>query len=256
MLSVFKPFDAYTLRARVFPALIAGLPTLVLLFMLVPWNRLELSQLIASTMAVVLLFAFADVARRAGRRIEAKLGTRSTLELWHSDNSVIDRISKDRYKAFIAEQLKVKAPTAQDEASDLASANEFYQSAGNWLRDKTRDTKKFKLLFEELLTYGFRRNLLGLKPIALVMNLLVLIACGLALFFRWRYEAISYLDEKLLLTVAAAVMHSAFMILAVSKASVKEASNVYGRQLILSCEALSSAPKAAPRVRKAKGPSQ
>lgn len=35
-MDIFKQFDTYNLKARVFPALIAGLPTLALLFVIVP----------------------------------------------------------------------------------------------------------------------------------------------------------------------------------------------------------------------------
>lgn len=62
-MEIFGQFDTYSLKARVFPALIAGFPTLLLLFVLVPRDHLALSQVIAASMGLTLLFAFADMVR-------------------------------------------------------------------------------------------------------------------------------------------------------------------------------------------------
>ncbi|PSH62222.1 hypothetical protein [Phyllobacterium sophorae] len=242
MSGVFKQFDSYTLRARVFPALIAGLPTLAMLFFVIPWDRLGISHLIASTMAIVLLVAFADVARRAGRNVETILGTRATPELWYRTDNAIDSISKERYRAFMGTKLQVSPPTEQDEISNPAQADQFYLSAGFWLRDHTRDTKKFKLLYEELLTYGFRRNLLGLKPVALCLNAIVAILCLAAIVSPVELP-IHQSIERLTVVIVAVVLHSAYMIFAVGKQAVREASRSYGVQLIASCETLLAPPR-------------
>jgi len=239
MTDLFKNFDTYSLKARVFPALIAGLPTLALLFVLVPWNDIGLSQVTATAMSFVLLFAFADVARRRGKLIEAKLGTGATPELWHHSNTVIASGTKNRYRAYMAKQIKLPAPTAEDEDMTPRQANDFYIAASNWLRERTRDQRKFAILFSENITYGFRRNLLGLKPIALAFNTLVLLICGAILYIRPTYFAqLAKIDEKLVIVMIAVVLHSAYMLFAVGAAALREASWIYGRQLILCCEAL------------------
>lgn len=241
MTDLFKQFDMYNLKARVFPALIAALPTLALLFVLVPWDHLGLPHVTATAMGVVLLFAFADVARRMGRRVEARLGTRATPGQWHRGDSDIAEAAKDRYRTFIAQKLGLPAPTAAQERDDPVRANDFYLSAGNWLREHTRDTRAFAILFGENITYGFRRNLLGLKYIALIFNGFVLAISGAIIFFRPPYFiALPQIDEKMAMIIAAAILHSAYMLFAVSAASVREASRAYGRQLILSCETLLS----------------
>ncbi|MER2269139.1 hypothetical protein [Methylobacterium oxalidis] len=245
MMDFFKQFDTYSLKARVFPALIAGLPTLALLFMLVPWDRIGPPHLTASAMGLVLLFAFADVARRTGRHVETKLGTRSAPEQWHRGNADVAEGAKDRYRAFIADKLKLPAPTAEDERTDSARANDFYRSAGNWLRENTRDTRTHAILFGENITYGFRRNLLGLKPISLLVNILVLAFCVVLLWFRPLYfAALPNIDEKLVMIIAAVFLHSAYMLFAVNKSAVRDASRAYGTQLVLSCETLMRQPTA------------
>ena len=224
-----------------FPALIAGVPVLALLFMLVPWDHFGLPHLTATAMGVVLLFAFADVARRTGRKVEAKLGTRATTEQWHRGNTDIPEAAKDRYRTFIASKLKLPMPSAEDEQNDSLRADDFYNSAGTWLRDHTRDTRTFAILFGENITYGFRRNLLGLKLTSLIFNVLALLTSALICKLRPLYFAtLSNLNEKLVVVATAVVLHSAYMLLVVNKDGVREASRAYGRQLILSCETLLS----------------
>ncbi|NTG71453.1 hypothetical protein [Rhizobium rhizogenes] len=249
-MGLFKLFDAYTVRARVVPALIAGLPTLAFLFLIIPWDHFNVSQAISATMAFVLLIAFADLSRHLGKKAEAKLGTRVTPELWFRDNDGVDTISKDRYRDFISTQLGVAAPTAEMEIGDPKAARQFYLSAGTWLRDHTRDQQKFRILTDELFTYGFRRNLFGLKPVALTLNLLVLVSCVVAMTVSFRVDLPALQSPgRLIIAVIAVIFHSGFMVLAVNKDFVLQASQAYGIQLILCCETLMAGVKHAPRKR-------
>lgn len=239
MIEAFNQFDTYSLKARVFPALIAGFPVIALLFTLVPWDHLDLSHAIAASMGVVLLFALADMARQRGKQVQKKLGSGETTIQWHRGNPDVPEISKDTFRSFIAEQLRQTAPTLEDEQTKPNQANDFYRSAGVWLRDQTRDNKTYSLLFGENVTYGFRRNLLGLKPVAIICNILVMIICLLVVRFQPPYFANQpQLNEKMIIVVAAVTLHSAYMVFAVNKAAVLEASQTYGRQLILSCDSV------------------
>jgi hypothetical protein len=248
MMDILKHFDTYSLKARVFPALVAGLPTFVFLFVLVPWDHLGLPHLAASAMSLVLLFAFADTARKAGKRLETRLGTGATPEQWHRGNPDVPEAAKNRYRAFVANQLRRAAPTVQEEKADPRQANDFYLSAGTWLRDNTRDKRAFVILFGENITYGYRRNLLGLKGAALVCNLIAALSCLAILILRPLYfAALPPIDEKMLMVLAAVVLHSAYMLLAVSTDGVREASRTFGRQLILSSETLMKGQSSASR---------
>lgn len=136
-MEIFSQFDTYSLKARVFPALIAGFPTLLLLFVLVPWDHLALSQVIAASMGLVLLFAFADMARHRGKKLQERLGTGETPGQWLRGNPDVPEGSKDRYRNFVADQLRLPAPTLEDEKSDPERAADFYRSANAWLREET-----------------------------------------------------------------------------------------------------------------------
>jgi len=236
-----KFFDAYAIRARLFPAIVAAAPGFAALALLISWTSFGLSNVIASIGILVLLFAIADLTRAKGRSIEQKLfsdrgGMPSVTMLSRSD-STINTGSKDRYRAFLAGKLAAAAPTAEDEVADPSAADAFYAQCGNWLRQSTRDPKKFALLFGENVTYGFRRNLLGVRTLALVLNAIVVAICTLLLWrLSWNLEAPQATRAAVVLLVAAA--HAAYMLLAVSPATVWDAAKAYGRELILSCESL------------------
>jgi hypothetical protein len=241
--------DSYTIRARIFPALLAALPGLALAAVMVSWRQLGVSHVIATGAAMVLLHAFSDLARRQGKRLEGALfrkmgGKPSTSMLRHRDTR-FDAATKASWLEFLAGRIKEKAPPADAEAADPAVADAFYERCGDWLREHTRDQKRFKLIFEELVTYGFRRNLLGLKWPGLALNGLVDLASIIVLWFRLPFSADDVVSTRLVYVLAVAACHALYFALAVNEKVAIEAADQYGRQLLLGCETLMGATPAA-----------
>ena len=202
----------------------------------ITWRPFSLPQAIASVAFLVLFLVFADIARRFGKAKERTLfpttnGQPFPTVLRHSDH-IIDGVSKARFIRFLSDKLGEPAPTEEQETREPATADTFYGRCGQWLRERTRDTEKFRLIFEENVIYGFRRNLYGLKRIGLGLNLLVLLAAAAVLHKGW--TDIYALSPVLVIAIA----HAFYFLLAVSKASVLQASDQYGRQLVLACETL------------------
>ena len=232
-MEVLKIFDAYSLRARLFPAIIAAAPALAALTLLISW-RSDLSNAIATIASLVLLFAIADLARaRAVLLSELYQAWRDAVDYDVAKRSDVDSGSKER-TAFLAAKLGCQPSLMK--RGEPNSADAFYEQCGVWLRQNTRDTNKFSVLFAENVTYGFRRNLLGVKRLALGLNLLVVGICVVLLWrTSWAIEAEQGKRVAVVLIVAAA--HAAYMLLAVRKSAVWDAAKAYGRELILSCEA-------------------
>jgi len=67
--------------------------------------------------------------------------------MFRRNDSTIDEELEERYRQFLANKLGVTAPTAAQEQADQGAADAFYEQCGVWLRQHTRDTKKFHLLF-------------------------------------------------------------------------------------------------------------
>lgn len=130
-------FDEYGLQARVFPALIATAPLILLLAAVIPWRRLSWMAVLGSgsvgTVAVVIVLSvMAAFAREQGIASAAHLfpdGRPSTVILRYSDHR-LDAVTKSRAHRLLAPKLGMKAPTPEEEAANPKQADEFYDAAG------------------------------------------------------------------------------------------------------------------------------
>lgn len=231
------PLDAYTMKARLVPAIIAGAPAFAFAAIFVSWASLGFTHLIAATALTVLFAVFADVARRRGKAIEPKLiekmgGLPTTTTLRHLDETY-DENTKAGFHAFLAAKLGTPAPTKEEEAADPADADSYYSRGATWLRENTRDAKKFDILLNENISYGFRRNLLGLKIPGFLLNAAIVVACLALFWYRWPIDLANGFDGKLLAVVVIAVLHAIYLAVFVTEAGVFEAARTYARQLLL-----------------------
>jgi hypothetical protein len=235
-----NPLDAYTMRARVVPAIIAGAPAFAFAAIFVSWGKLGLPHLIAGIALTVLFAAFADVARRRGRAIEPSLiakmgGLPTTVTLQHRDLTY-DAATKTGFHQFIAAKLGQPAPTKEEEAADPQAADAYYVRGVTWLRENTRNTKKFDVLFNENVSYGFRRNLLGLKLSGFRLNAFIVIVCLGIVWYRWPIDWSNGLNTNLLAVIVIAMLHAGYLALFVTEQGVFEAARIYARQLLLSSQ--------------------
>lgn len=233
--------DIYNLRARLLPAVIGIAPAIAFAAISISWSELSLPQVIATAAIAVLFVAASDLARRMGKRFECKMfastGGRPIMTLLRHAEPILEARTKGRYRDYLAKQLGETPPSAENEARDPVAAEAFYDRCGVWLREHTRDKAKFRILFEENMTYGFRRNLYGLRWPGLVLNALVVAICIYLLspYGVWIGET-PRTEIFAVLTIAA--IHAVYFLFFVTRKSVEEASDQYARQLVLSCEGL------------------
>jgi hypothetical protein len=239
---MFKFLDAYSLRARLFPAILGAAPALAALALLISWRQLHLSNIIATITLFVLLFALADFARKLGVHIEPKIygemGGKPSVTMFRRSDHTIEEATKERYRNFIAGKINQPVPSSRQESANQAIADAFYEACGTWLRTRTRDAKKFPLVFGENVGYGFRRNQFGLKWVALGLNMIVVMICAGLLWYRVSLDMGADLATRTTLVFVIAAIHAAYFAFAVTKNSVKTAARKYGRELILTTEAL------------------
>lgn len=166
----FGPFDAYTVRARIYPGLLASLPIAVDVLL---WRTGQLVRLWPLAVMAGGLFFLANYARSAGKRLEPCLmrrwnGMPTTHLLRHAelDNPVLF----DRRRAALERVVGFPLPTLREEEQDPASADKVYEAAVKVLIPRVREQKeRYPRVHEENIHYGYRRNLLGLKPAALTI---------------------------------------------------------------------------------------
>ena len=180
-------------------------------------------------------------------------GKPSIIMMRRVGDDTFDEHTKEKYRAFLAGKVQRSVPSAEVEVAKSAEADAFYEQCGIWMRDNTRDAKKFSILFNELVSYGFRRNLLGLKWSALTLNMIVVAtSCGL-LWHRGIWDMTDDLTMRTAVVLIVAGIHALYIAFAATKGGVKEAARKYARELILSCETLSRTVKTPASPRKPRG---
>jgi hypothetical protein len=242
--SWFHAVDAYTYRARLLPALLTLLPVFVTVMILYPAVYNATGAAVASLAVGCGVLAFlTHIARTRGRSAEERLirawgGQPSTCMLRHGDAS-LDPHTKGRYHSFLAARVPgLRMPGPETERSDPAAADAVYRSGVSWLLEFARDKSRYPLVYAENVSYGFRRNLYGLKPIGL--GLCVACAALTADFVaELRPRVVEQVPGPVLLLCGLLIAAFACWTFFVTPASVLDASRAYARALLATCDASS-----------------
>jgi hypothetical protein len=174
--------DGYERKARLYPGLAVLLPIVVTVITIVPTKLSVLQSVGAGLAACGGLFLLAQLARDAGKKRERALFTRwggmPSVAIFRHRDPRLDAITKARYHKKMASVVKgAKAPSPEEEQGDPAAADQVYTAWFTYVRVNTRDTKKYSLLFQENLNYGYRRNTWGLRPVGISTSAL---ACAIS----------------------------------------------------------------------------
>lgn len=160
--------DAYDRKARLAPAMLAALPGV--LFLIATAVNPTADASVGAAVLAALTLLICSLVRDRGRRIESRLwdawgGPPTSVRLrWgEADTEATTRSLHQRVSAA----TYVALPSADHQASGPAEAQRVYEQAVLVLRERTRDSTAFPLVAAENAEYGFRRNLLGLRPLAL-----------------------------------------------------------------------------------------
>ncbi len=237
-------FDRYSLRARPLPTLLVVAGPLMVASLLFPKVYERMSATATSigmsvSLCVVLLFFISHVLRQRGRAVERRMvakegGLPTTCWLRHRDFNV-DPVTKARYHSFLARSVPgLQVPSQSHEQQRPTMADDIYRSAVKWLVENRRDAAKYSLVLEENVQYGFRRNMLGGKWIAIVLCVLPLIGA-----YAWgAYKGLPPdFDTDHIAAIAIAALAVVGWTFFVTKEWVRDASHGYARALLATCEA-------------------
>jgi hypothetical protein len=183
MTDLDKYFDEYSRKARLYPALLVAMPLAVTLTLL--WPGLSLEKLMPIIVAAGLPFFTGNIVRDRGKLLEERLvrkwaGMPTTRMLRLSDTS--NNPDQTRRRRLQLEALTgVPLPTCSEELNRPRRSDERYTSATRMLIARVRRHKdRHPLLQTENICYGYRRNLLALKPFAITLLILLLAVDALA----------------------------------------------------------------------------
>lgn len=173
-------FDPYDRIARIYPASLAIAPIIWTIWSFNPELLIDNVKKISGSIGVLLvgMTLFSNIARHMGKKIEERLnetrgGWATTTILRHRDDT-INKYTKKRYHARLMELCDgLKLPNPDEEVRDPKDADEKYLSATECLKELRRD-EKYHLLHKENAVYGFRRNLLGIKPVGILITIIMI----------------------------------------------------------------------------------
>jgi|TARA_A100000171_G_scaffold33490_1_gene31907 hypothetical protein len=236
--------DPYNRRSRLQPALLALLPIPLVALILFPGLESKLGTLIGIAGYLGGATWLTQVGRDRGRKLEPTLftswdGMPSVSLLRHRD-SRISAITKQRYHASLAANVpNLTLPGAEEEATNPEAADDTYRSVTDWLLTATRGKPEFKLLFEENINYGFRRNFWALRPVALLVDLvLTVIVVALRTTFAPENRGTTIeLNTTSLFALGVIIIHM-MIVLAATKNWVRTPADAYGKQLLAACDTI------------------
>jgi hypothetical protein len=247
---VAKVTDPYDRQARLYPALLCLLPLLALIALLYAPNVSALTGVVTLAVSCGGLFLMTNICRELGKRLEERLfdewGGKPTTQLLRHRDGIVDSVTKRRYHAFLATKIHAAFPDPEQEKADPAKADEAYQSGARWLLDRTRPDagKQFDLLFRDNVTYGFRRNALGVRPVAIV----IAVGCFLwtlakehvigaaGKIFDW--SALTQLSPAAIASVAVSGVMLLVWVFFFTKTSLRTSAFTFAQTLLRTCDTL------------------
>lgn len=235
-----RVLDTYSLKARWSPVFLVALPLIVACIAFVPslsaWDKLW--PFLGAAAVIVLVD---QLGRDAGKRLQRGLwdswgGAPTTMALRHhgSQNPILLVRRHEQLREVLGHSL----PTADEECADPAGADRAYEAATSILISRTRGRRKdFPLIFVENCNYGFRRNMLGLRPWGISVSSLMTLAliAGLATTLA----GLSKFSEGLLgVALTVSVIALAIWRRVVTSDWVKRVAETYAERLFESVESL------------------
>ena len=235
MVSAFSQIlDGYERKARLYPALVLLAPVVALGLAIMLPTLSTIKSIAALIIACGGAWLLSQLARDEGKKGEPKLfekwdGMPSVAIFRHRD-SRIDPITKERYHRKLGGLVKeVNVPTPADEAAAPEAAENVYRAWSTYVRVNTRDTKKYPLLFQENVCYGYRRNLGGMRPIGITVSALCFLG-GLG-WLGYQYYIGSKLSEAVIGADAVALVFLVLWIFRFTPDWVRIPADAYAERL-------------------------
>lgn len=169
--------DKYERKARLAPAMLTVLPIAVLVAVIATTAGFPaLAAVAAAAIEFGVPVAMSNYTRSAGKAIEARLwaswgGPPTTARLRHRDSENEFELAAIHAKL---QQLvpEVVLPSREDERISPDEADRRFDASVKAAIPRLRDNPVGRLLFEENCAYGFWRNSLALRPVALGLAVL------------------------------------------------------------------------------------
>ena len=233
--------DGYNFRARLAPILLVALPATLGIGVWLPLESDALKLLGSLGMNVAIALLMIQLGRDLGKGKQATLfaswdGKPTTRMLRHRDTT-LDPHTKARYHRRCQARLPdPKGPSARAEKGNPAAADQVYESWVRCLLELTRDKKKYPLVFEANVNYGFRRNYWAMKPAGILSSSLGLLSSTANTAFT--HSETTRVAEISVISIIFCTLFLTWWLLRITPGWVKLAGDAYAERLLAACETL------------------
>ncbi|MEU6218930.1 hypothetical protein ABZ845_15610 [Streptomyces sp. NPDC047022] len=180
--------DAYERRARLAPGLLVLLPVNVALAVL----GLSKAPVVVSVLTALSLaggpIVLAELVRHQGRKVQEKLwrswGGSPTIQKLRLRQEGQNTLQRQNWRKAVSSVTGIALLSVRSERANPARANEVIEVAVGQVRSLTRDETRFPLVCAENRSYGFNRNLYGIRWAGRITALLVVL--GVVAYMLWR----------------------------------------------------------------------
>ncbi|QUW78583.1 hypothetical protein SMIR_05120 [Streptomyces mirabilis] len=179
--------DDYERRARLAPGLLALLPVSVALAVL----GLSKAPVVVSVLTALSLaggpIVLAELVRHQGRKVQETLwaswGGSPTIQKLRLRQQGQNSLQRETWRQAVSSVAGIELSSARSERTNTAKADEAIEVAIGQIRSITRDETKFPLVRAENRSYGFHRNLYGIRWAGRITALLVVL--GILGYMLW-----------------------------------------------------------------------
>lgn len=233
--------DKYSIHARLYPIAISLLPLGVLHFAYFVEIHNHLKLFTSLVFYTALIYLLSQLGRDNGKRKEKALwnswGGPPVEQLLSFENIEIDLHTKQRYHQKMLRLIPIEKDICVLKLTDEYLST-MYKSWSKYLITHTRDTKKFDLIYKELVNYGFRRNLWGLKSISISLLVLCIILNYLYNVYLFRFLNPVDFDFNFYITEVMLTTLLAFWTFIINRSWVKIPAFAYAKRLLESIDQL------------------
>ena len=182
--------DTYSTYARAFPVYITIIPIVLFLFFILPegfnWKFGSISAIVFLPLSYLCKQVGGDFGKRRECTLWRKWGGPPTTRFLRHCNNEFNSHTRNVAKCLFRQVpalsdgadrclvcfdrihskfrcLGLYVPSQEEQDQNPQEADNTYESCVDELRRRTRDSKRFPRVFQELRDYGFRRNIFALK---------------------------------------------------------------------------------------------
>ncbi|MFY0644484.1 MAG: hypothetical protein JXR19_08460 [Bacteroidia bacterium] len=196
--------DRYNTTAKVFPLLILGGPFILIVYIIYDFPINVENVGILSFMSMAYVFGLSQWIRSQGKKAEAKLfeqwGSKpTTLLLRRSSKSLGKDIKKEVFKKAMV-WYGIKRPSKEEEEKNVIKSDQKIDAVVRKMIESTRIKDQFPVVFDELCTYGFWRNLYSVRKQAVWITIAFMLIINIEAIFNCGYLFVELTNIHLILS--------------------------------------------------------